>query len=107
MADSGGSTGRLREAFDIPPVGDLRHVLTALIEDTPWKNLLEYRFDSERLDHHNLGNLIFTASLLESSDITEATKDVCDRFSLPHSILPVTNDIHDLVIGFEDGSTMQ
>src|SRR5690606_20317074 len=36
VADDGGSSGRLREEFDILPPGDLRMALAALCEDTAW-----------------------------------------------------------------------
>lgn len=36
VADNGGSSGRLREEFDILPPGDLRMALTALCDSTEW-----------------------------------------------------------------------
>lgn len=59
MADSGGSTGRLRDEFGQLPVGDVRQALAALAPDVPGaKNLLRdlflYRFKSgEGLSGHN------------------------------------------------------
>ena len=47
VADDGASTGRLREEFDIPAVGDLRNVLVSLSEVEPIvSDLLQYRFDT-------------------------------------------------------------
>ena len=36
VADNGGSSGRLREEFEILPPGDLRMALTALCSDDEW-----------------------------------------------------------------------
>lgn len=63
VADDGGSSGRLREEFDILPPGDLRMALSALCDDAEWsltwRDVLQYRFTSDGpLDGHALGNLL-------------------------------------------------
>lgn len=65
VADDGGSSGRLREEFDILPPGDLRMALSALCDDgewgLTWRDVLQYRFDSDGpLNGHSLGNLLIT-----------------------------------------------
>ncbi len=65
VADDGGSSGRLREEFDILPPGDLRMALSALCDDgewgQTWRDVLQYRFKSDGpLDGHSLGNLLMT-----------------------------------------------
>lgn len=66
VADDGGSSGRLRDQFDILPPGDLRMALAALCEDTTWGHqwsaVLQHRFGGEgELAGHALGNLLITA----------------------------------------------
>lgn len=66
VADDGGSSGRLREQFDILPPGDLRMALAALCEDTTWGHqwsaVLQHRFRGQsELGGHALGNLLITA----------------------------------------------
>ena len=65
-SDSGGSTGRIRDEFGFPPVGDLRQSLAALAQDDnqAWiRKILLYRFDKgSSLKGHNLGNLNFNRS---------------------------------------------
>ena len=66
VADDGGSSGRLREQFDILPPGDLRMALAALCEDTSWGHqwsaVLQHRFRGNgELGGHALGNLLITA----------------------------------------------
>ena len=60
VADDGASSGRLREEFNTPAVGDLRNVLVSLSEMEPLvEELLQYRFNTySDLDKHALGNLI-------------------------------------------------
>ena len=44
VCDDGSSTGKLREEFDVPAVGDLRKVIAALSKTEPlFEKLLEYR----------------------------------------------------------------
>ncbi|WP_170264315.1 gluconeogenesis factor YvcK family protein [Serinicoccus profundi] len=66
VADDGGSSGRLRQEYDILPPGDLRMALAALCEDTAWGHqwsaVLQHRFRGEgELSGHALGNLLIMA----------------------------------------------
>ena len=66
VADNGGSSGRLRDEFDVLPPGDLRMALTALCDDTEWghtwRDVLQHRFQGDGpLAGHALGNLLITA----------------------------------------------
>ena len=66
VADDGGSSGRLREEFDVLPPGDLRMALSALCEDTDWghtwRDVLQHRFEGDGpLAGHALGNLLILA----------------------------------------------
>src|SRR4030042_1374646 len=70
MADSGGSSGRLREELGILPPGDVRRALLAL-SDLPLAkktlgSLFDYRFNngpstSSGLAGHSMGNLLLAA----------------------------------------------
>jgi len=62
VADDGGSSGRLAPALEIPPPGDIRRCLIALTpEDSVWRRLFEYRFESADVSGHSLGNLIIAS----------------------------------------------
>jgi uncharacterized cofD-like protein len=66
VADNGGSSGRLREEFDVLPPGDLRMALSALCEDSEWghiwRDVLQHRFrGSGPVGGHALGNLLIVA----------------------------------------------
>ncbi|WP_051510422.1 gluconeogenesis factor YvcK family protein [Intrasporangium oryzae] len=66
VADDGGSSGRLREDFDVLPPGDLRMALAALCDDSEWghtwRDVLQHRFAGQgELRGHALGNLMIVS----------------------------------------------
>ena len=66
VADDGGSSGRLREEFDVLPPGDLRMALAALCDDSDWghtwRDVLQHRFaGTGDLQGHALGNLMIVS----------------------------------------------
>lgn len=66
VADNGGSSGRIREQYDVLPPGDLRMALAALCGDDDWgqtwAEVLQHRFAGEGdLSGHALGNLLIAA----------------------------------------------
>lgn len=62
VSDDGGSSGRLAPALDIPPPGDIRRCMLALTpEDSPWRELFDYRFEAGDVHGHSLGNLLLAA----------------------------------------------
>ncbi|NAZ14768.1 uridine diphosphate-N-acetylglucosamine-binding protein YvcK [Glutamicibacter soli] len=70
VADDGGSSGRLRDSFDVLPPGDLRMALAALCDDNDWgrtwRDVMQHRFESpenadEPLNGHAVGNLLILA----------------------------------------------
>lgn len=108
VADSGGSTGRLRDEFGFLPVGDLRQSLAALAQenDQSWiKNLLLYRFSHGKgLKGHNLGNLILTSLQDMMGSTPKALETASKIFRLEGRIYPVTTKNVDLVIEYHDGT---
>jgi uncharacterized cofD-like protein len=66
VADDGGSSGRLRDEFDVLPPGDLRMALAALCDDTvwghQWRDVLQHRFAGDgQLGGHAVGNLLIVS----------------------------------------------
>ena len=112
MADSGGSTGRLRDEFGQLPIGDVRNALTALSADHDengqlLRQLFLYRFDKgEGLSGHNFGNLLLTA-LADILGSEEKAIEASSRIlRVAGRVVPVTNDHVNLVAEYEDGSTV-
>jgi hypothetical protein len=64
VADGGGSTGKLREEFDMLAPGDIRQCISALAHDEDlFSDLFEHRFSNDKkiLGGHTLGNIWITA----------------------------------------------
>ena len=67
VADDGGSSGRLRQAFGIPAPGDLRRCLVAMAEpDSVWAAAFEHRFAASELEGHALGNIVIAKLAVDS-----------------------------------------
>ncbi|PIP20484.1 MAG: hypothetical protein COX40_04470 [Candidatus Omnitrophica bacterium CG23_combo_of_CG06-09_8_20_14_all_40_11] len=109
VADSGGSTGRLREQFDIPAPGDIRNCLVALADAEPlMQELFQFRFkkDSE-LSGHSFGNLFITAMTQITGDFETAIKESSKVLAIRGSVIPSTVDKVNLVAEYRDGSFME
>lgn len=94
VADDGSSTGRLREEFNTPAVGDLRNVLVALSEVEPLvEELLQYRFDTySDLNKHAMGNLLLTAMYNITGSLTESMESLSKILNIKGRVLPFTED---------------
>ena len=110
VSDNGRSTGKLRQEFHTPAVGDIRKVITNLSQtDEPIKEMMSYRFNtSSDLDGHAVGNLILTAML----DITGSLKDSISYLSklldVRHTVLPVSEDSDLTLMGLDqDGNVIE
>lgn len=105
VADDGGSTGRLREQYQIPAMGDMRSVILALSEEEGlFNSLMNYRFDGEHdVGGHNLGNLILTALTQISGSFNDAVESICKVLNVKGKIYPATNEVITLYALMDDG----
>jgi uncharacterized cofD-like protein len=109
VTDDGGSSGRLREEFQILPPGDIRNCLVALAEDEHLlTKLFQYRFESDGdLSGHSFGN-IFLAALAEvTGDFLEAIKATSEVLAIKGRIFPSTTEDVTLVAELEDGRLIE
>lgn len=96
VADDGGSSGRLRQEFDILPPGDLRMAFASLCEDTSWGHqwaaVLQHRLSGSRgLGGHALGNLLLL-SLWELTDDPVQALDIAGRLlNIRGRVLPMSS----------------
>jgi len=92
VTDDGGSSGRLRRAFDVPPPGDIRNCMVALSEDEALlSQLFQHRFRSGLgLKGHSFGNLFVTALSEVTGDFTRAVKLSCEVLASAGRIFPST-----------------
>ena len=103
VSDNGRSTGKLRQEFHIPAVGDIRKVITNLSGiDEPIKEMMSYRFKtSSDLDGHAVGNLILTAMLDITGSLKESIAHLSKLLDVKHTVLPISED-RDLTLMGED-----
>lgn len=94
IADNGKSTGKLREEFSTPAVGDIRKVLTNLSTlPKEIKEVMEYRFNTySDLNGHPMGNLILTAMLNQTGSLLESIKHLSTLLGVKHTVLPLSED---------------
>jgi uncharacterized cofD-like protein len=119
VADDGGSSGRLRAAYDLLPPGDLRMALAALAGDSPRATLLrdtfQHRFPPGRDAHgayaeltgHPVGNVLLAGLMLHTGDPVIALDTVAEMLELaPHTrVLPMAREPLDIaaqVHGLDD-----
>ncbi len=93
VSDDGGSSGRLREEFDVLPPGDIRRLLYTLSDADEIAGLFEYRFSSNGdLDGHTIGNLLLTALTTIQGNFPKAIQAASRLLSVRGQIIPVTLD---------------
>ena len=94
VSDNGRSTGRLRQEFNTPAVGDIRKVISNLSDtDEDIKKMLEYRFEtSSDLNGHAVGNLILTSMLDITGSLKESIKHLSKLLDVRHTVLPISED---------------
>jgi uncharacterized cofD-like protein len=108
VTDNGGSSGRLREEFNMLPPGDIRNCMVALAEDEQLlTRLFRYRFKGDgNLGGHSFGNLFLTALTSVTGDFLEAVKASAEVLAIKGRIYPSTTDTVDLIAEMRDGRTL-
>jgi len=92
VSDDGGSSGRLRRAFDILAPGDIRNCMVALAEDEALlSRLFQYRFSNGKgLEGHSFGNLFLTALTHVTGDFHQAIQLSSEVLAIRGRIFPST-----------------
>ncbi len=109
VCDDGKSTGKLREEFNVPAMGDIRRVLIALseTEDIIGK-LVNYRFKTNgNFDGHTVGNIILTALSDIFGSMSQGIKQITKILNLKGTVLPLSDDSVTLMGEMEDGSIVE
>ncbi len=106
VADDGGSSGRLRSQFNMPPPGDIRSCLVALADAEPMmSDLFQFRFqESGELEGHNFGNLFILAMLKVTGDFEKAIKESSKILAIRGRVVPSTLKKVSLVAEHKDGT---
>jgi uncharacterized cofD-like protein len=109
VADDGGSSGRLRQQFDMLPPGDIRNCLVALA-DAPalMRDLFQFRFDkTSELSGHSFGNLFITAMTRLTGDFEKAIKETSKVLALKGQVIPSTLNNVALVAEYKNGTVVE
>ncbi len=111
VADDGGSTGRIREFYNIPAMGDIRNVLMALSdEDNLFSRLMNYRFagsDEKDIMGHSLGNLILTATAEMTGSFRESIEILSRELNVKAKIIPSSLEVITLYAMMDDGTMVK
>ena len=114
--DAGGHSGRLRDERGVLPPGDLRQAILALVDDSKQsliRRVLSHRFSPKNgssIDGVSLGNLLLTALIeINNGNVPAGIAQLSEIAGVPEhiKILPVSLDDANLVVTFDDGTTMQ
>lgn len=107
-ADSGGSSGRLRDAYGFLPAGDARQALVALAPDGDiLRDVFAYRFNKSDVAGHNLGNLFLTALTDVMGSNSKAIEEASRILSVEGRVLSATEEGTTLCAELEDGTILE
>jgi uncharacterized cofD-like protein len=107
MADSGGSTGRLRDELGVLPPGDIRQCLVALSRSGKlMRNLFCYRYQNGSLSGHSFGNLFLATLEKITGSFKKAVLVSSKILQVSGEVIPVTCNKVCLGVKFENGKTI-
>jgi uncharacterized cofD-like protein len=110
VGDDGGSSGRLRTEFNMPPPGDIRNCIVALADAEPLMGeLFQYRFEQENssLAGHSFGNLFITAMTQVSGSFERAVVESSRVLAVRGQVLPSSLDNIEVCAEMADGRVIR
>lgn len=109
VCDDGGSTGKIREEFNIPAMGDIRRVVVSLSEtDEIAEKLTNYRFNiGKDFTGHTVGNIMLTALTSICGSMSEGIKQISKLLNMRGKVLPFSDDVITLMGEMEDNSIVE
>ncbi len=112
VADDGGSSGKLREEFGVPPVGDIRNCIAALADAEPtMTRLMQYRFPVNESEPgvagHALGNLLIAAMADITGDFEEGVRQSNRVLAVRGQVVPVAGEALNLNAELSDGTVLE
>jgi uncharacterized cofD-like protein len=107
VTDEGGSSGVIRREFAMLPPGDIRNCIVALAEEEQLlSRLFAYRFDTDSLRGHSLGNLLLAALTDITGDFDSAILAASEVLAIRGDIFPSTLQDIRLKATTADGSVL-
>lgn len=110
VCDDGRSTGKIREEFNTPALGDIRKVLASLSETEPlFEQMLNYRFKTNgSFNGHTVGNLLLVAMSEITGSVSNGIESLSSILNLKGKILPLTEESNNtLVAKMQDGTIVE
>lgn len=108
MIDNGGSTGKIRQDYNVLPSGDIRRCLIALAKDnSELQEAMGLRFADGFLKDHNFGNLIMLALEKQLGSYEEMIDYLSQLLKIKGQAIPVTLDKTNLMGELEDGTVIK
>jgi uncharacterized cofD-like protein len=105
VTDNGGSSGLLRNEFDMVAPGDIRNCLLALAEVDPLiTRALQYRFDESEFKGHCFGNLFITVLTRLVGDFGVSIRELNRILNVRGRVVPASSAKVSLVAQHPDGS---
>ncbi|MBN1522814.1 MAG: YvcK family protein [Candidatus Aureabacteria bacterium] len=106
VSDDGGSSGILRESYDVLPPGDMRNCLVALADSEPlMRKLFQYRFPEQKpLSGHTVGNLVILALRNILGNFETALRETSKILAIKGKVVPASLTKIKLVSENTDGS---
>ena len=105
VTDNGGSSGRLRNDFDMAAPGDLRNCLIALADVDPvLAKVFQYRFHEAEFKDHAFGNLFITVLTRVTGNLEESIRFLNGLLNVKGRVIPATSSKVSLVAHHPDGS---
>ena len=106
VSDDGGSSGILRESYDVLPPGDMRNCLVALADSEPlMRKLFQYRFPEEKpLSGHTVGNLVILGLTNILGNFETALRETSKILAIRGKVVPASLTKINLTAKNTDGS---
>jgi uncharacterized cofD-like protein len=105
VTDNGGSSGRLRNKFEIVPPGDIRNCLTALADVDPLLiEAFQYRFSEGEFRGHCFGNLFITILTRIVGSFEGSIRELNRLLNVKGQVIPAAAERVSLVAHHPDGT---
>ena len=110
--DDGGSSGKLRQRFGIPALGDIRRCIAALLPKSPNRQYLrdqfEFRFEKATdLKGDAYGNLLLLLAIQKHGNLSKAINELTSALRLNGHVIPASEEPSNLSAKLKDGTIIQ
>ncbi len=110
VSDNGGSTGTLRNMFEMPAPGDIRRVILSLSKKQKlFEELFNFRFSNDLENDfkgHTIGNMVLAAlNEMNNKDFIKAVDNLATILDIQGKVIPVSKDLITLACSYTDGTT--